>query len=67
MGTLRIADILLYFLYRYVSEFFMLKTKTKSCYRTEFVPRDVPLMTFMEAFELVMVKYKDAFKYLASH
>lgn len=43
----------------------MLKAKTKSCHRTEFVPRDEPLMSFMEAFEIVMVKYRDAFKYLA--
>lgn len=44
----------------------MLKAKTKSCYRTEFVPRDEPLMSFKEALELVLVKYRDAFKYLAS-
>lgn len=36
----------------------------KSEAAVDFIPRDMPLMTFMEAFELVLVKYKDAFDYL---
>ena len=39
-------------------------TADKSETLSKFIPRDKPLMSFTDAFELVKKKYKDAFDYL---